>query len=49
MGELERIWAPWRMEMIKAPKPKCKPDCFLCVKHAQDDDKNNLVIDGVLL
>ena len=45
MGELERMWAPWRMEMIKAPKPKCKPDCFLCVKHAQDDDKNNLVLE----
>ncbi|MGM9991761.1 MAG: HIT family protein [Candidatus Bruticola sp.] len=44
MGELDRMWAPWRMEMIKAPK-YCVAECFLCVKHAQDNDKENLVLE----
>lgn len=46
MGELDTMWAPWRMEMIRAPKQPCQGDaCFMCEKHAQDDDKHNLVLE----
>ena len=44
MGSIDRLWAPWRMEMIKAHKDGDK-GCFLCTKHAQDDDKTNLVLE----
>ena len=44
MAELERMWAPWRMEMIRAPH--CKDEgCFLCTKPAQDKDRENLVLE----
>ena len=48
MAELERMWAPWRMEMIRAPKPQNYLDegCFLCDKCKQGgDDEENLVLE----
>ncbi len=39
---LEQIWAPWRMQMIRAPKTG---GCFMCEKHAQDNDRENLVLE----
>ena len=37
-----RIWAPWRMEFIHAPKEQ---GCFLCrIGRDQDKDEENLVI-----
>jgi len=31
----ERLWAPWRLEYIKSPKPE---GCILCDKPAEADD-----------
>ena len=32
----ERLWAPWRLEYIKGPKPD---GCILCDKPAEGDDE----------
>lgn len=39
----QHLWAPWRMEFIKAPKEK---ECFLCriIREGPDQDSTNLVI-----
>ncbi|MFC1991294.1 HIT domain-containing protein [Chloroflexota bacterium] len=38
---MKHIWAPWRMEYIRAEKPK---GCILCEKPAQDADAENYII-----
>lgn len=38
---MERIWAPWRIEYIRAPKSS---DCFLCDYFADTTDQLNLVL-----
>ena len=35
------LWAPWRMEYILGPKG---PECLLCVKPAEQNDRENLVL-----
>ncbi len=42
MAGREHLWAPWRMQMIRAPK---EPGCFLCQKAAEDQDAENLVLE----
>ena len=37
----ERLWAPWRLEYIKGPKPD---GCILCDKPAEDDDEAAYVV-----
>jgi ATP adenylyltransferase len=32
----ERLWAPWRLEYIKGPKPQ---ECIFCAKPATGDDR----------
>jgi ATP adenylyltransferase len=32
----ERLWAPWRLEYIKGPKPS---ECIFCAKPAAGDDR----------
>ncbi len=39
---LERLWAPWRMEYILAPKPV--DECIFCDKPAAGDDRENLIV-----
>ncbi len=39
---LERLWAPWRMEYILAPKPA--DECIFCDKPAAGDDRENLIV-----
>lgn len=38
----ERLWAPWRMEYIRAPKTA--DGCIFCDKPAADDDRENLIV-----
>lgn len=35
------LWAPWRIEYIRGPKPD---GCFLCEKAAASNDEDNLVL-----
>jgi ATP adenylyltransferase len=32
----ERLWAPWRLDYIKGPKPD---ECIFCAKPSEDDDR----------
>ena len=38
----ERLWAPWRMEYIRAPETA--DGCIFCDKPAADDDRENLIV-----
>ncbi|MFW6055917.1 MAG: HIT family hydrolase, partial [Chloroflexota bacterium] len=39
---MERLWAPWRIEYIRAPK---NPDgCVLCAAGSGGDDEERLVV-----
>jgi ATP adenylyltransferase len=38
---MKEIWAPWRIEYIKAPHAK---GCFLCRSFASRSDRRNLVL-----
>lgn len=41
---MEHIWAPWRIEYIRAEKPK---GCFLCdCPNANDDDRHHILYRG---
>lgn len=40
----EILWAPWRLQYIKAPKPEQAPDCFLCHYIAEANDAENFVL-----
>lgn len=39
----QHLWAPWRMEFIRAPK---EPECFLCriIRAGPEEDARNLVV-----
>jgi ATP adenylyltransferase len=37
----ERLWAPWRLEYIKGPKPE---GCILCEKPAEGDDEATYIV-----
>ncbi len=37
---MDALWAPWRMEYIKAEKPE---GCLFCVKQKQGNDRHNLI------
>jgi len=37
----ERLWAPWRLEYIKGPKPE---GCILCEKPAEGDDASVYIV-----
>ena len=43
MPENENLWAPWRMEYIRAPKP-IGNKCIFCEKSNSDEDDKNLII-----
>jgi len=38
---MKHIWAPWRVEYIRAAKPK---GCILCDKPAEDKDAENYIL-----
>lgn len=38
---MKKLWAPWRMEYIKAPKTE---GCILCDKPKESDDGGNYVL-----
>ena len=38
---MKHIWAPWRVEYIRAPKQK---GCILCDKPAESNDAENLIL-----
>lgn len=42
MAEFERLWAPWRMGVIRAPKDT---GCFLCRMVGETDDEANLLLE----
>lgn len=37
----ERLWAPWRLEYIKGPKPD---ECIFCSKPAAGDDEDGYIV-----
>jgi len=37
----ERLWAPWRLEYIKGPKPD---ECIFCTKPQAGDDRGSYII-----
>jgi len=38
---MKRLWAPWRIEYIKRPKPQ---GCIFCLKDGRERDRDNLVL-----
>ena len=38
---MDRLWAPWRMEYIRAPKEE---GCIFCDKPGQSADRDNLIL-----
>jgi ATP adenylyltransferase len=38
---MQTLWAPWRMDFIRAEKPK---GCIFCLFPAEADDRKNLVL-----
>ena len=38
---MDKLWAPWRIEYIRAPKEK---GCVFCTKSETGDDRDNLVL-----
>jgi ATP adenylyltransferase len=38
----ERLWAPWRLEYIKGPKPQ---ECIFCSRPAAGDDEANHIVE----
>ena len=42
---MDRMWAPWRLSYVAAPKDPSQPEpCFICHSLAADDDRNNLIV-----
>ena len=42
---MERLWAPWRMEYVSAPKGHEETGtCIFCDKPKQDDDASNYIL-----
>ncbi len=37
----ERLWAPWRLEYIKGPKPD---ECIFCTKPEAGDDRGSYIV-----
>jgi len=40
---MDKLWAPWRMEYIRAKKDK-EEGCVFCIKSEEDTDRDNLVL-----
>ncbi len=43
-NSLEYIWAPWRMEFIRASKDEGSKKCIFCSKPKKNKDKDNLIL-----
>ena len=43
MPKNENLWAPWRMDYIRSPKPN-RNECIFCEKSKSDEDDENLII-----
>jgi len=42
---MDRLWAPWRLSYVAAPKtPGVEDPCFICRGLAGDDDRRNLLV-----
>ncbi len=43
---MKRLWTPWRMAYIKAPKDKRPTGCIFCskIKASRENDRENLVL-----
>lgn len=43
---MDRLWAPWRMSYVSAPKPPAERDeCFICRVLRERDDAANLIVE----
>lgn len=41
----DRMWAPWRLEYIKQPRPAGgEEECIFCTKPAQTDDEDTYIV-----
>jgi len=40
---MNKLWAPWRMEYIRAKKDN-EDGCIFCIKSEEDNDRENLVL-----
>ena len=42
---MDRLWAPWRLSYVAAPKsPGVEEPCFICRGLAADEDRRNLIV-----
>lgn len=41
--DIDKLWAPWRMEYIRALKAE-EDGCIFCEKPAADNDRDNLIL-----
>jgi ATP adenylyltransferase len=42
---MDRLWAPWRLSYVAAPKtPGTEEPCFICRGLAEDNDRHNLIV-----
>jgi ATP adenylyltransferase len=42
---MDRLWAPWRLSYVAAPKtPGVEEPCFICRGLAEDEDRRNLIV-----
>jgi ATP adenylyltransferase len=39
-----RIWAPWRLPYVKDASKDHESECIFCIKPAEDDDEENLIV-----
>jgi ATP adenylyltransferase len=42
---MDRLWAPWRLSYVAAPKtPGAEDPCFICRGLAENDDRRNSIV-----
>ena len=43
---MDRLWAPWRLEFVAAPKPSGDAEpCFICDNLKLEDDRTSLIVE----
>lgn len=41
---MDRLWAPWRLSYVAAPKSAPADECFICRGLSEADDRANLIV-----
>ena len=42
--DMDRLWAPWRLSYVAAPKPPGEAPCFICRGLTEDNERQNLIV-----